>query len=432
MGKNQQLVKLFVVLFFSTAFIFSSSHFGLQAFGKLANVDGKFADGTTVGPVDLTGKSESEAISLLEESFVNWVNNTKIELQYSERTVPFNLSLFDFDATQTVLSIQKGQSNTAFISVDQLEVEEQIKILFPEIDSEEIAIDKLTNHLNQTSSQFVTGNIQIYLNNEFVLNKTSQEVKLSEATISLTETPNDLPAIITAYPEIQVGEEGAFSLLEFAKQKGLENSASLNILATGIYQAVLPTNFSINSRNISVALPNYAQLGFEAKVNFAEGVDLVIVNPNKVKYSFTLHLENNILKIALKGDRLLNSYKISKKDEQVLKPKTIIQYSPLITPGQISVQSEGTNGKIVKVFRDIYQGNQLLNSELMAEDYYPPVYRVEIHGLAGGAAATGQTSTTTSTTGTNPTGSQTQTPSTSVTTQQQSDDLWGKPNEQPK
>jgi hypothetical protein len=53
-GENQQLIKLFVVLFFSTAFIFSSSHFGSQVFGKLSNVDGKFLDGTTVGPVDLT------------------------------------------------------------------------------------------------------------------------------------------------------------------------------------------------------------------------------------------------------------------------------------------------------------------------------------------------------------------------------------------
>lgn len=432
MGKIQPLIKLFVVLFFSTAFIFSSSHFGSQVFGKLSSLDGKFLEGTTVGPVNLSGKSDNEAISLLEESFVNWVNNTKIELQYSERKVNFDISLFDFDATQTVLSIQDGQNNPAFIFVDQLEVEEQIKIIFPEIDSKEMDIEKLTNQLNQTASQFTIVNNQIYLNNDFVLNDSAIDAVINEATISLTEMPIDLSAFITANPEIQVVEEGTFSLLEFAKQKGLENSPSLNVLATGIYQTVLPTNFSITARNISNALPNYAQLGFEAKVNFAEGIDLVIVNPNKAKYTFTFQLENNTLKIAIKGDRLLNSYKISKKDEQILKPKTIIQYSPLVTPGQISVQQEGADGKIVKVLREIYQGSQLLNSEQISEDYYPPVYRVEIHGLAGGAAAAGQTSTTTNSTGTNPTGNQAQTPSKTDTTQQQSDDLWGKPNEQPK
>jgi hypothetical protein len=425
-GKNQQLIKLFVVLFFSTAFIFSSSHFGSQVFGKLSNVNGKFLNGTTVGPVDLSSKTDSEAIPLLEESFVNWVSNTKIELQYSEKVVPFDLSLFHFDATQTVLSIQDGQSNPASISLDILLVEEQIKLLFPEIDSKEILVDKLTNHLIQIASQLTNGTNLIYLNKDFVLNETPKEVTVSEATISLAEIPDDLHAIISSYPEISVSEESTFSLLEFAKQNGLENSPSLNVLATSIYQSILPTNFSITARNISRALPNYAQLGFEAKANFAEGIDLVIVNPNKSKYTFTLQLENNNLKIALKGDRLLNSYIISQKDEQLLKPKTIIQYSPLLTPGQITVQQEGADGKITKVIREIYQGNQLLKSEQISEDYYPPVYRIEIHGLAGGETANGQTSTTT---GTSPNGGQTQT---QTTTARQSDDIWGKPNEQPK
>ncbi|HJV17174.1 MAG TPA: G5 domain-containing protein, partial [Bacillales bacterium] len=75
-----------------------------------------------------------------------------------------------------------------------------------------------------------------------------------------------------------------------------------------------------------------------------------------------------------------NQYKIS-TDIQGFKPKTIIQYSPLLASGKVSVTTPGKEGNLVKVYREIYQSDQLLKKELIAEDYYPPVYRVEIHSL---------------------------------------------------
>ena len=68
---------------------------------------------------------------------------------------------------------------------------------------------------------------------------------ISEAVVKLTEIPNDLESILETNPEIAIAEGATFSLLEFAKQQKIENSSSLNVIATGIYQAILPTNFTI-------------------------------------------------------------------------------------------------------------------------------------------------------------------------------------------
>lgn len=429
MGKHQPLIKLFIVLFFSSAIIFSSSHFGVKAFENFTNADGIYSEGTTIGSIDVSGKTEAEIISLLEEKYVDWVKNTKMEMQYSEKIVPFDINLFTFDATQTVYAIKDGQQNTASVKIELLQVQEQIHLLFPQVNSEELELTKLTADLTDTAAKFETGSFSFNLNTDYQLANAKDEV-ISTAVVKLTEIPNDLESVIAANPEMKVTEGADFSLLEFAKQQKIEKSPSLNVIATGIFEAILPTNFKIVERNISSVLPAYAGLGFEAKVNVDKNADFIISNPNKTPYTIGLQLVNKDLIVTLKGENFFYDYKISKKDEQLLKPKTIVQYSPLLLPGQSRVENNGADGQIVKIYRDTYQGTELINSELLAEDYYPPVYIVELRGLTGKQDGTTQTSGTATTT-TEPNGSQT-TSSSDIIQQDSNDDLWGKPNEQSK
>ena len=429
MVKHQAFIKLFVVLFLSTAVIFSSSHFGVKAFESLTNSsDGKYSEGTTIGSINISGKTESETIALLEETYVEWVKNTKFDLQYSEKIVPFDINLFSFDATQTVYSIKDGQNNTVSMNIDIMPVQDQVQLQFPQVDANRLELTKLKADLVSTAAKFEQGTYLFNLNNDYLIaDASNKDNVISKAIVQLTDIPNDLSAIISANPEIQIAEGATFSLLEFAKQQKIENSSSLSMIATGIYQSILPTNFKITERNISSALPNYTAVGFEAKVNVANGADLIIVNPNTTPYKFGLQLVNNDLIVTLKGEKLLYNYVISKKEEQQLKPKTIVQYSPLLLPGQSKVQTNGVDGQIVKILRETYQGEQMITSEVLSEDYYPPVYRVEVHGLTG----TQQASTTTPNTATtNPTGNPTT--SSEINEQDSDDDLWGKPNEQPK
>ncbi|MEH7249916.1 G5 domain-containing protein [Neobacillus niacini] len=428
MAKYQPIIKLFVVLFFSTAFIFCFSHFGAKAFENITGADGKYSEGTTVGSIDLSGKSATEAVSLIEEQYVNWVKNTKFELQYSELIVPFDTSLFHLDSAQTVSAIIDGQQNQVVITIDMMQVGERIQILFPQLDSNKLELTKITSDLSNAAAQFSNGPFRFNISSDYLINDpATKNAVISETIVKLTDVSSELQSVIESNPEILLEKKEAFSVLEFANTKKIENAFVLSVLATGIYQAVLPTNFTINERTISSALPDYALLGMEAKVNAVNGSDLVIVNPNESLYTIELRLDSNNLIVTVKGEKLLNDYKISKKDEQQLKSKTIKQYSPLVLPGTIKVHTEGSDGKIVKIYREVYQEGQLIKSELISEDYYPPVYRVEIHGLTG-TENTASPAVTTPAAAPDPNGTQT------PPLPEKSDDngLWGKPNEQPK
>ncbi len=209
----------------------------------------------------------------------------------------------------------------------------------------------------------------------------------------------------------------------------------------------MPTNFAIEERNIGNELPAYAHLGDEAKVDFTQNMDLAFSNPNKTKYTLDLQLNGNSLTVTLKGAKLPYEYKITTKNEQKLMPKTIVQYSPLLASGQTMVKNAGQNGQTAAVYRQTYKGDILIKSELIANDYYPPEYRVEIHALNAPAAQSGtttdpalQTDQQTAPANSDQTGQPTE-PTTGTqtnvingTTSQSTNgsDLWGKPDESPK
>jgi hypothetical protein len=439
LGNNQQIIKLFVVLLFGTAFIFSFSHYGAKAFEKITNADGKFSTGTTIGALDVSDKTETEAKSLLEEKYIAWIKDTSFELQYGEKTASFDLNQFHLDSQQTIDSLKDGQKNAAYITVDKLQVEEQLEILFSQIDIRNIDVDKLTTSLNSTASLFEFGSQSFDLYNDFLLaNQIKKDAVINAAVITMNHVPFALHTIIDKNPKIEISESASFSLLDFAKKQKITDVDSINIIATGIYQAVLPSNFSIVERNISSSLPSYSSLGFEAKVNSTKMNDLVITNPNKTKYILKLSIENKKLKVDLTGEKLVYNYRISRKDVQKLAYKTIIQYSPLLHSGKSKIQTKGKEGQIVKVYREVYQDNQFLKSELISEDYYPPSYQIEVHGLAG--SVSGNTSTTDTNGIQDSSSNETSDPANpdrtanTDTTQQDpnANDLWGKPNEQPK
>lgn len=273
----------------------------------------------------------------------------------------------------------------------------------------------------------------------------ASETVLSEAAVNLGETPEDLPAFIQTVSKIEIPAQANFSLLEFVKKQklGTMNSDSLSMIATGIYQAILPTNIAIEERNIDNTVPAYANLGFAAKADTAANEDLAFNNPNNTNVTLYFQLNNNILTVTLKGKKLTYEYKIAAKQAQQLKPKTIIQYSPLLAPGQIKVMNPGGNGQTIKIYRETYQGAFLKENELISNDYYPPEYRVEVHALinnqqaASGAESTTQTSTVTNTVQTNQanqtsSGDQSTTSADTSSQTTNDSDLWGKTNEESK
>jgi hypothetical protein len=279
--KNRQMIKLFFVLLFCTAFIFSSSHFGAQAFEKIKNNAKK---GTTT--------------------------------------------------SRGSLNVNKSQ--------------------------------------NKNST-----------NDPLVVKSGGEEVILTQSKINLKDIPIDLQTVIKQSSEIEIPEQSTFSLLDFVKKQKIAtiSSDSLSLLASGIYQSVLHTNFLIVERNIGNSLPDFVPIGFEAKVNLDQNADFVFSNPNNSRYRIQMKIVGKSLTVSLKGERFPYLYKTSLKIKQNFKPRTIIQYSPLILPGKIKVATSGISGQLIEVYKDVYQGDHQIKSDFVSEDYYPPKQRVEIHSL---------------------------------------------------
>ncbi|WP_026572294.1 G5 domain-containing protein [Bacillus sp. UNC438CL73TsuS30] len=444
MGKNQQMIKLFVVLFFSTAFIFSFSHYGALAFENFSNPDGKYSNGTTIGGIDISGKSQSEVVDLLNNHYTDWLKNSKVNLQYTEKIAPFDLKDYKFDSATTISSIKDGQSNSLFVTIDKAQVEEQLQINFPQVNSKDIDVDKLTKSLSDTASKLEVGTFNFNLYNDYLLAGTHEKnAVISKEILKLTDVPVDLPDLVNQISKIEIHGQSTFSILEFAKKHHIENFSSLNIMVTGFYQSILPTNFLIVERNISSKLPSYATLGNEARVGVKTNSDLIIENPNQGNFTLEYKLDDKRLIVTLKGERFMYSYKISKKNKQDLKPKTILQYSPLLLAGQSKIQTQGKNGHMVKVYREVYEGEKLVKTNLISDDYYPPIFQVEVHGLSGSTQDAEQSTNNGGTkntsdniqSGTGTTDDTNGNPTKATdSTQNSSNDsnLWGKPNEQPK
>lgn len=275
-------------------------------------------------------------------------------------------------------------------------------------------------------------------------NVKKQEMAISTASISISDLPDDLRMLTKNYPKIELPAEASFSLMHFLTTEKLDHSLSsesLSVFGTLLYQAILPTNFSIVERNTSRELPRYAKLGFESKVSAEQNFDLVFYNPNQTKYTLKLREESGVLYVDLIGEPLSEQYKIRLSGVQILKPKTIVQYSPLLTPGQKKVVAAGANGQVVQVYKDTFQNDELINSQLVSEDYYPPVYRVEIYPLnlpeeqqsAEQSTSGGAQSQNTDVNQPQATAaSNSQSNVASETPMSTESDLWGKPNEQSK
>ena len=61
--------------------MYSFSHFGALAYNAMTTDSNQYDKGTSVGPIDLTGKTKSEALVLLTEQQQKWRSETTIQLQ---------------------------------------------------------------------------------------------------------------------------------------------------------------------------------------------------------------------------------------------------------------------------------------------------------------------------------------------------------------
>ncbi|KKK33053.1 hypothetical protein WQ57_24195 [Mesobacillus campisalis] len=429
---KQQGIKLFIVLLISTLFIYSFSHFGAMAYSAMSKEGDLFLEGTTIGGVNVAGKSKAEAQPLVAERVQQWQAETVFELQYKEKTITVNTEFLSFNVVESVEAAQNGQPNGAAVSIETQGLKGALSQLSPDLILEEAELNVLHQEVLNYGRNLAAGNHRISVEKLLAGENKADDV-ISETTLQLDDVSVAMMDWVEGLSPIAIPANSQVSFLKTIEDEKLTSmpSGTMSMIAAGIYQTILPTNFDIIERHIGQALPEYIPLGFEAKVNAEHNLDFVFANPNESDYYLQLHWSYPTLILQLIGSPLLYTYEIEESGKQSFKPKTVIQYSPQLLPGQKAVKEPGKKGTLVKMLRKVYgEKGEFLREEVISEDYYPPVERIEVHGLKGsegGDAPGAKADEETADPGTET--AETEADGSTASKEAEEEEIWGKENE---
>lgn len=437
-------IKLIAIMVSCTAFIFSFSHFGVLAYDSIMHKEAVFTEGTMIGTVDVSDKPSYDAVRLVDEQLTSWLNGTTIQLQYKEKQADLHVASFQFDIQQSVTNAQDGMKNRVEAALDS-EINTILTAAFPGMNIADVDTDKLQQELLAIAAFQQTGHYTFNLA-EYTIAGTDYKSEMINQVVINLENSSFKGDIVANLGQLTMGAKADFSLLEQIGGTVGNTVDTLNVIASAIYELVLPTNFSIRERYISNELPAYVKLGYEAKVSNAQKMDLIIFNPNDSDYHIILEYKNTSLVATLKGVSFNNKYKIVEKEKETFKPKTIVQFNSQLNPLQKVVKTAGKQGVSIQIIREVYDDKgKLLKTEEISKDFYSPIHRVEVHGLISDLHADSQqnesnpdsnnSQQTENANAANKDG-ETQLPNSETTEQAQIQDtdnaLWGKPNEQSK
>lgn len=378
--RNLRELKLLAALVVCTGYIFSFSHFGAFAYESVFSDGNKFDDGTMIGPVDISNLTKEEAINKIENGIHNWGTQTQLTLMNKENDKVINTSLFSFSIIESVSDAQNGRKSPLLVALS----DEQLKSALQEVaeDSliERLEINKLQSELEQIAKELQPGSFSFELLH-YGANNDEHKV-VAESIVGTSTYNSEISNLLTSFTNINVPAQGTFSLLETINEMDIDNVSadSLSIVGSALYKAILLTNFDILERHSSRELPVYAELGYEARI-LPNQKDFIFYNPNTTDYSISFELFEDRLYVSISGSPFIYEYKVM-METRAFNPRTILQYKSSVPVGETVVQTEGTKGFLVPVYRLTLQDSiDIVDKTKIAEDFYPPIHRVELKSI---------------------------------------------------
>lgn len=132
------------------------------------------------------------------------------------------------------------------------------------------------------------GNHELALQ-EYLVSQKEEEVILADTTLDVQQNKENVAKWVKQFPSIEVGQEDTISLLDLiGNQAEGYSDTTLSMVATALHQVILATNFTIAERFTSSQLTNYAQLGYETKINQSKKWIIVFIIRMLLFISFNL------------------------------------------------------------------------------------------------------------------------------------------------
>ncbi|MBB6177433.1 vancomycin resistance protein YoaR [Anoxybacillus tengchongensis] len=400
--------KLFFTLLITVSYLLASTKLATWAYESFVSKD-KFAEGTMIGPIDVSNRSYEEAREQMSQKVNEWKQSATMTLVLEGKKVTVQTNHFTFHIEESMKQAVSGKRTPLLVSVDTKALQDAISSL--NASSDWLDVEKMKKQLEQAAASLTSTQLSLV---QYVREDMQQQTILSQAVIPLHE---ELRAM--SQTTIVVEPKQMFSVLDFFKKQGMGLSKeAMTLFASVLYEAIVPTNFEIVERHTSTVLPNGVKAGFEAAVE-QDKKDFIFFNPNDRAYTFELMIEGNDMRASLIGAPFIYQYVLKTDPIEYYDPKTIVQYSALLKPNEKRVKEEGKKGMLIRLYKEVYDRNRtLVETVLVSEDFYPPIHRVEVRGLR---SETSETPTP------NESSTRNETPSTESTDQE---DIWGNENEQ--
>lgn len=372
----------FLAVLISTSLLIGFTYGGSFAYSSMFPSSTLLDKGTRVANISIGDKTIDEAIKLLYAETEAWKAANTISFHYKDKyTVNVASTLFNFDIEGAVQYAVVNQIAPLIVSINEATVNEMLNTLSSAELAAKIDRDRLYNDLQAFARSLKEEEHQVNLHDYFLPEHAEEQVIVSEAYITNFVFSDTLKQMVSILNGTSIEPRQTTSFLTMVPESAHSHSYEMSVIATGLYQVFLETNFEVIERHISQFLPEYSDLGLEAFVSFPSH-DLRVYNPNYISYVVEMNLQSDLLHLKLTGIPFETSYRIEKEKEQSFDPKTVLQFSANVADGQMELVSPGQPGFAVNVVRKIYSSNgSLLGSELITEDFYRPKHRVELRSL---------------------------------------------------
>ncbi|WP_096202811.1 VanW family protein [Bacillus sp. FJAT-45350] len=377
MGQSSSFVKVFLLLFISSFAIFSFSLGGTWAYERFFKPEEFLPRSAMVGGIQVGDIRISEAEAIVTEAIIEWEREADIRFYFLDEQVSLSPSLIEFLTSESV-QIAKNTGKAEIIPIINRATLEQVieEIKYDEIKNA-VNYDNLREELENQLQSLANSEVYINLNDFLKDGYQLKEEVVAETTIS-TEAPLFLLNWINALDGAIIEPREQFSLLKTLEEKGQGpmKSEALNVLAAGVYQTLMQTNFTLLERHIGRTLPSYVEVGFDA-IAVPGSMDLKFFNSNYYPYELNLSYENGQVAISVVGFSFLYEYEIITEDRRTIEPRTIVQFSKDRRIGDRQKIRNGQEGHFVEVYRVSKRNDNIVSETRVAEDYYPPVHHVE-------------------------------------------------------
>nr|WP_272495707.1 VanW family protein [Bacillus pinisoli] len=361
----------------STLFLFSISQVGHAVYTTVSTQGKFYEENTYVGPVNISGLTDVEALQTLTEKTNVWKEQEELILSYNGKSYTVQPDFFTFLIDQSLVTIEQGKQNKLIVAVSRQELEFEIVDLLNPLSIEEINIEGLLQDLEDAASNLE--DVKTLKIEDFFHSDTLATTTVSEASVKNIPSEIDTNTFLSSFSKISIPANSELSIQTLLNDQNISNDTA-SVIATLIYKAILPTNFTIVERHLSPELPTYAELGFDAMVT--DTYDFVIYNPNTTEYVIEIQTVSDGLKAAVIGLPLLYQYKIEVINVETHEQKVIIQYDQDLPSGQKKIVNKGKQGLSATIMRHkLDQKGQLLEKQEVAMDYYSPIHTVESHSL---------------------------------------------------